>query len=459
MARDGQLRRGGPRRIGTALGIMRICSPRHLLGPFLLCLCWPRGAEGAEAAARMEISSRGAALPARPRRAKVMRREHHASLSADSAAVGVGQQERENTNRKVQDGTGPMNDGEDPPSSEQDDAPAPVKAPVQFVHVSGPANRVCKGKSLWTGKAADEDDCEQKCADLEACRFISLSSNNLCRLTATCDSTWHQDGKKVWIFSRSRPALVEATPSPTEAQTNAVNTTEDNASNTTEASQVNTTDNSTNATEVVKVNATENTTNATEVVKVNATENTTNATEVVKINMVNASNTSKEVLAFEQQCQDQADPGIEFVNGTTATCPMLRHYCHHPQFGELVRDNCPKACGFCAVELEENSTDNKSNSSICKDDEPSDLPRFEEAGHALSCTMLRHYCELDMSVKMKCKRTCGWCDNPGVLVRPDTELTKANKTDVPPEGWDTAYNACSRRRLLGFCHTRRRRVA
>jgi len=429
MARDGQLRRGGPRRIGTALGIMRICSPRHLLGPFLLCLCWPRGAEGAEAAARMEISSRGAALPARPRRAKVMRREHHASLSADSAAVGVGQQERENTNRKVQDGTGPMNDGEDPPSSEQDDAPAPVKAPVQFVHVSGPANRVCKGKSLWTGKAADEDDCEQKCADLEACRFISLSSNNLCRLTATCDSTWHQDGKKVWIFSRSRPALVEATPSPTEAQTNAVNTTEDNASNTTEASQVNTTDNS------------------------------TNATEVVKINMVNASNTSKEVLAFEQQCQDQADPGIEFVNGTTATCPMLRHYCHHPQFGELVRDNCPKACGFCAVELEENSTDNKSNSSICKDDEPSDLPRFEEAGHALSCTMLRHYCELDMSVKMKCKRTCGWCDNPGVLVRPDTELTKANKTDVPPEGWDTAYNACSRRRLLGFCHTRRRRVA
>ncbi|CAK0814423.1 unnamed protein product [Prorocentrum cordatum] len=106
MARDGQLRRGGPRRIGTALGIMRICSPRHLLGPFLLCLCWPRGAEGAEAAARMEtpISSRGTALPARPRRAKVMRREHHASLSADSAAVGVGQQERENTNWKVQDG-------------------------------------------------------------------------------------------------------------------------------------------------------------------------------------------------------------------------------------------------------------------------------------------------------------------------------------------------------------------
>ncbi|CAK0814424.1 unnamed protein product [Prorocentrum cordatum] len=86
----------------------------------------------------------------------------------------------------------------------------PALAPVQFVHVSGPANRVCKGKSLWTGKAADEDDdCEQKCADLEACRFISLSSNNLCRLTATCDSTWHQDGKKVWIFSRSRPALVE----------------------------------------------------------------------------------------------------------------------------------------------------------------------------------------------------------------------------------------------------------
>lgn len=434
------------------------------------------------------------------------------------------------------------NEGDDDSKrATQDDADAHALVKAPFVQLSGPAARVCKGRSLWTGKTeGGEDECEQKCLEMGACRFISFSNTNWCRLTATCDSTWVQEGKTMWIFARQNStsfanktnmtvsyidlsmsmsgvnhgklvvdsSLLESFESTAKsaiatgagAQGMLPNGPGDVVLVLTSKSQsvidieakitrpANAT--LTQVLATLKTSVSSGQLAADVAAKIGAVPGLgaacttalpnlgTDLNEAPINGMCTVSITTKsnpEIVVVQPQmkaviaCMDAEHPGLEFVNGSAATCPMLRHYCNHGKLGHLVRDQCSKTCGFCAIELD--TGDNKSasafgaGSSSCRDGAAHEPPQFHEAGHALECNLMRSYCKTDPHVMKKCRVTCDACPVP-TPTRAPTPASASVATSVvsaTPNFHQTLDDAlsmgCSRRRMMGNCHTRRRRVA
>ena len=97
----------------------------------------------------------------------------------------------------------------------------------------------------------------------------------------------------------------------------------------------------------------------------------------------------------------------------------------------VVRQNCPVLCGFCGEVGE------------CGDGKKDEHPVFFVGNETLGCEVLQDACHHDQEVDMKCKETCGLC------TRKDTQrLEKPSLEKI----------SCNRRRSMGYCFTRRRRL-
>lgn len=97
----------------------------------------------------------------------------------------------------------------------------------------------------------------------------------------------------------------------------------------------------------------------------------------------------------------------------------------------VLRQNCPVLCGFCGEVGE------------CGDGKKDEHPVFFVGNETLGCEVLQDACHHDQEVDMKCKETCGLC------TRKDTQrLEKPSLEKI----------SCNRRRSMGYCFTRRRRL-
>mmetsp|Transcript_1290 Transcript_1290/g.2997 ORF Transcript_1290/g.2997 Transcript_1290/m.2997 type:complete len:525 (+) Transcript_1290:116-1690(+) len=106
------------------------------------------------------------------------------------------------------------------------------------------------------------------------------------------------------------------------------------------------------------------------------------------------------------------------------------------KYSMQVRQRCPVLCGMCGIETLAEG---------CVDNQKDEHPLFYLGNQTLSCASLEYACRHDNEVDEKCKDTCGLCTT--------TTTTKA----VVEDAVDKA-TGCSRRRSMGYCFTRRRRL-
>jgi len=145
----------------------------------------------------------------------------------------------------------------------------------------------------------------------------------------------------------------------------------------------------------------------------------------------------------ESACEDGADTGIQFRNGSHANCWNLKGYCKTESIiGAKVRESCRRSCGQCALE-------------VCEDFAANLAPTFEsdQGGRLLTCTELASRCGMDEKVKDKCKATCGACAPTAI-----DQATEKWKKMLNDEVYAKAeqFASCVRRRRFGLCSTRRR---
>ncbi|CAE7254861.1 unnamed protein product [Symbiodinium microadriaticum] len=110
------------------------------------------------------------------------------------------------------------------------------------------------------------------------------------------------------------------------------------------------------------------------------------------------------------------------------------HICKH---SSQVRVRCPKLCGECGIEKDAGD---------CADLQADEHPLFLLDNHTLGCASVGYACNHDEEVTQKCKYTCGKCTTTTTTVaRPEVDhLAKVT--------------SCGRRRSMGYCFTRRRRL-
>ncbi|VDK88970.1 unnamed protein product, partial [Onchocerca ochengi] len=92
-------------------------------------------------------------------------------------------------------------------------------------------------------------------------------------------------------------------------------------------------------------------------------------------------------------CQDLAAPD------KPSDCPLHSNLCNHPIYKELMKEQCPKTCGFCDSTISTTST-----SPICEDKKGID-------GRS-NCNDLRYLCCVPLYmplISVQCPRTCGLC--------------------------------------------------
>mmetsp|Transcript_31195 Transcript_31195/g.58557 ORF Transcript_31195/g.58557 Transcript_31195/m.58557 type:complete len:509 (+) Transcript_31195:111-1637(+) len=110
------------------------------------------------------------------------------------------------------------------------------------------------------------------------------------------------------------------------------------------------------------------------------------------------------------------------------------HVCKH---SSQVRVRCPKLCGTCGIEKDAGG---------CADLQKDEHPHFLMDNHTLACSSLEYACKHDEEVAQKCKGTCGLC------------TTTTTSIAVPEVDHLAKVTSCSRRRSMGYCFTRRRRL-
>uniref|UniRef100_A0A914RC35 ShKT domain-containing protein n=1 Tax=Parascaris equorum TaxID=6256 RepID=A0A914RC35_PAREQ len=90
-------------------------------------------------------------------------------------------------------------------------------------------------------------------------------------------------------------------------------------------------------------------------------------------------------------CVDKAAPG------RVSDCPQNRNLCTNAVYSALMRDQCPRTCGYCT-----GSSSRKSSS--CVD--------LASPGQVSTCPGQKHLCQNAVYrdlMRMQCPKTCGYC--------------------------------------------------
>lgn len=143
-------------------------------------------------------------------------------------------------------------------------------------------------------------------------------------------------------------------------------------------------------------------------------------------------------VPFDLPTDDLQQPG-DGPAADAVTCQGMKEQrrgaagCKH---SAQVRKNCPLLCGVCG-----------SSGDACADGKKDEHPLFLVGNETLNCTSLQDACHHDDEVDLKCKETCGFCTTPAARDRPKGPSLESLKKI-----------GCNRRRSMGYCFTRRRRL-
>jgi len=159
------------------------------------------------------------------------------------------------------------------------------------------------------------------------------------------------------------------------------------------------------------------------------------------------------------KCEDANSTGIRVrASGKPANCHDLRLYCNDSALGSRISSHCRMTCGLCNLELVERD-------GACVDKAAGDPPVYMVAGGYARCADLKSFCFSSAELRDKCQLTCQSCGGTINFEYSDLEPPKPIETTTlyPTENfpnWTVLINStgCSRRRMFGYCVTRRRRV-
>lgn len=144
-------------------------------------------------------------------------------------------------------------------------------------------------------------------------------------------------------------------------------------------------------------------------------------------------------VPFDLPTDDLQQPGDGPADAMAVTCQGMKEQrrgaagCKH---SAQVRKNCPLLCGVCGT-----------SGDACADGSKDEHPLFLVGNMTLNCTSLQDACHHDDEVDLKCKETCGFCTTPAAKDRPKGPSLESLKKI-----------GCNRRRSMGYCFTRRRRL-
>ncbi|VDM38633.1 unnamed protein product [Toxocara canis] len=95
-------------------------------------------------------------------------------------------------------------------------------------------------------------------------------------------------------------------------------------------------------------------------------------------------------------CFDRAPPG------GLSNCAQNARYCTVPLYVQLMREQCPRTCGYCGVTAAPNIPNIRPGA--CVD--------LAAPGRLSTCPSQRAYCTVPAYVQLmrqQCPRTCGYC--------------------------------------------------
>eukprot|EP00440_Ansanella_granifera_P040025 gb/GFBE01043412.1/.p1 GENE.gb/GFBE01043412.1/~~gb/GFBE01043412.1/.p1 ORF type:complete len:883 (+),score=182.92 gb/GFBE01043412.1/:1-2649(+) len=150
---------------------------------------------------------------------------------------------------------------------------------------------------------------------------------------------------------------------------------------------------------------------------------------------------------------DLDEPGDLSVN-SELTCAALAQHHHRAEicvYSEKVKERCPKLCGKCDIVPDDGG---------CLDGGKDVPPLFWLGSSTLPCSSVTYACQHDEEVDQKCKDSCGWCST--TTTTSWIETTSAKATTQKKTDWletkIAQVTGCGRRRGMGYCFTRRRRL-
>ncbi|CAL2043218.1 unnamed protein product [Caenorhabditis brenneri] len=88
-------------------------------------------------------------------------------------------------------------------------------------------------------------------------------------------------------------------------------------------------------------------------------------------------------------CQDKLNP-----NTGVSDCPGMKAYCNNPAYTNIMKDQCPKTCGYCST-----------TASTCVD-------KINPQTGRSDCPGMVAYCQNPIYhdvMKDQCPKTCGYC--------------------------------------------------
>uniref|UniRef100_A0A1I7T7K1 ShTK domain protein n=1 Tax=Caenorhabditis tropicalis TaxID=1561998 RepID=A0A1I7T7K1_9PELO len=102
-----------------------------------------------------------------------------------------------------------------------------------------------------------------------------------------------------------------------------------------------------------------------------------------------APTTATTTTASSSTCQDKLNP-----NTGVSDCPGLKGYCQNPAYVKIMKDQCPKTCGYCST-----------TASTCQD-------KINPQTGVSDCPGMINYCQNPVYhdvMKDQCPKTCGYC--------------------------------------------------
>uniref|UniRef100_A0AAF5DEI1 ShKT domain-containing protein n=1 Tax=Strongyloides stercoralis TaxID=6248 RepID=A0AAF5DEI1_STRER len=90
---------------------------------------------------------------------------------------------------------------------------------------------------------------------------------------------------------------------------------------------------------------------------------------------------------------------VDLIVGGSNDCVSMASYCTNTAYKTLMKEKCPKTCGYCSSTSSSSSSSGSTNTGTCKD-------------NASDCSAKSHLCKNSLYLslmKSTCPLTCGYC--------------------------------------------------